>query len=141
MRVSTKTRYGLRAMVELARHYRDEPVKRLLLSENQGIPLPYLENILTALRIAGLIETRRGARGGLILASPPEAISLLSIFNILEGSLAPAPCADDSEPCHRENGCPTRKVWEQLKEAQEQVLRGITLADLLDNSEPRDFSI
>ena len=141
MKVSTKTRYGLRAMVELARNYQNEPVKRIVLSENQGIPLPYLENILTSLRIAGLIRTKRGANGGLILNAQPESINLLTIFNILEGSLAPVSCMEDAETCQRSQTCPTIKVWEQLKEAQEKVLRGITLADLLENPEVQDFSI
>jgi Rrf2 family transcriptional regulator, cysteine metabolism repressor len=132
MKLSTKCRYGVRAMIELARHCDSGPVKRKDLSQVQDISKAYLENILITLRENKLIATTRGAKGGFVLQSPPSKITVLQIVNALEGSLAPVECLDVPAASGKAAACPARKVWKRLKDAQEKVLSEITLQNILD---------
>jgi Rrf2 family protein len=135
MKLSTKCRYGLRAMIELARHASDGPVNRKSIAKTQHISKAYLENILTSLREKNLIRTTRGASGGFVLQSPPARITVLQIVNALEGSIAPVDCLENRSVCERSGNCPARKVWEKLFKAQVAVLSGITLQDILDSDD------
>jgi Rrf2 family protein len=132
MKLSTRCRYGVRAMFEMARHYKEGPVRRKDICEAQGITHAYLENILIALKAKKLIRTTRGASGGFVLESEPSKISLYDIVTALEGSIAPVECLDNKEICERVPHCAARKAWRRLHEAQAAVLRSITLQDLLD---------
>ncbi|MFW5722085.1 MAG: RrF2 family transcriptional regulator [Desulfohalobiaceae bacterium] len=133
MKLSTKCRYGTRAMVEIARRYGQGPVKRREIAQTQDISDSYLENILIALKHGGLIETIRGARGGYVLKVPPGEISLLEVFNALEGPFLPVGCLDSDETCGRLDDCQTRQAWKRLQEAVESVLRKETIQSLLDD--------
>ena len=133
MKLSTKCRYGTRAMVEIARRYGQGPVKRREIAKTQDISDSYLENILIALKHGGLIETIRGARGGYVLKVPPGEISLLEVFNALEGPFLPVGCLDSDEICGRLDDCQTRQAWKRLQEAVESVLRKETIQSLLDD--------
>jgi Rrf2 family protein len=144
MKYSTKCRYGMRAMYEIARQYRKSVVKRKDISRLQGISHGYLENILIGLKASHLIRPVRGANGGFELAKPPKDISMLAIIKSLEGSVAPVECVENPGVCERSGACPTRWVWKKLNNAQVAVLSGITLQDLLDkagNSLEPDFAI
>jgi Rrf2 family transcriptional regulator, cysteine metabolism repressor len=133
MKLSTRCRYGLRAMIELARRYNNGPVKRKDIAGAQDISKAYLENILIALREKKLIVTVRGANGGFALTSPPNSITVLQIVNALEGSIAPVDCLDNPSLCGKSCSCPAQKVWRKLYDAQVAVLKGITLQDILDD--------
>ncbi len=132
MKLSTKCRYGARALVEIAESYGDRPAKRKDIAQVQGLSDSYLENILITVRNAGIIETVRGARGGYVLSRPPEKVTLLEVVRALEGSLSPVECLEKPGVCAKTKACITRDVWRRVQEAEEEVLRGTTLQDLID---------
>lgn len=143
MRLSTKCRYGTRAMIEIARNYKNGPVKRKDISRNQQISSAYLENILIALKSKNLIRTIRGASGGYTLETLPGNITIFEIVSALEGSIAPVNCVDKPGSCERSPICSSRKVWCEMHEAQVKVLKNTTLQSLLDmeDSLAGDYSI
>ncbi len=132
MKLSTGCRYGIRAMLEIARRYGGQPVKRREIVSEQSISLSYLENILLLLKNNNLISSTRGAHGGFSLTRPPDKIDLFEIFMVLEGPLAPVSCLVNPMSCQRVDRCVTRTVWKELQIASEEVLRNITIQDLLD---------
>src|SRR5919197_2801439 len=116
MMFSTKAEYGVRLMVQLARRPGDEPVSLTEIAEVDGLPVAYLEHLVARLRKAGLVESRRGARGGYLLARPADEITMAEVVEALEGAIAPIECitadpdgsivcAREAEPGHR---CPTK---------------------------------
>ncbi len=131
MRLSTKSRYGTRAMVEIARSYPGSQATRRDIAERQQIPDSYLENILASLREAGLIITSRGAGGGCRLARHPGKITVLDIVAALDGPVMPVPCIGEAGVCSRKLGCTTRHIWKELHTAMEAVLARHTLEHLL----------
>ena len=132
MKLSTRCRYGSRALLEIAKCYSREPVKRKEMCKRQGISESYLENILISLKSAGIIETIRGAHGGYILARQPGEISLLDVAQALEGSVSSVECLDDKTLCSRSGRCVTQDVWQEVKNAEEQVLRNTSIQDLVE---------
>ena len=132
MKFSTRCRYGLLAMIEIARRYKHEPVKRKDISKDQKISSHYLENILITLKAQHLITTVRGANGGFALERAPKKITMYQIITALEGSIVPSECIDKPDCCSRTASCAARKFWTQLHEAQMNVLTKTTLQDLLD---------
>jgi Rrf2 family transcriptional regulator, cysteine metabolism repressor len=135
MKLSTKCRYGVRAMIEIASHFGEGAVKRKTITASQGISHGYLENILIALKSHQLIRTARGVNGGFVLEKKPSQVRLLEIVNALEGSIAPVDCVENASACERAGRCPARTAWKKLYDAQNKVLSGITLQDLLDLDE------
>jgi len=140
MRLSTKGRYGVRAMVELALHYGEGPVLLREIAKQQGISERYLEHLIISLKVAGLVKSIRGAHGGYILAKPPGQIRLYEVIQVLEGSLAPVACVDDPRICSRFPICVTREVWEQIKNAVVNVLNSITLEDLANRQKSKQLT-
>jgi Rrf2 family protein len=134
MRLSTKARYGARAVVDIARNWGKTPTKRKDIALRQHISNAYLENILIALKSGGIVRTTRGAQGGFALTRSPQQITLLDVFQALDGELAPVECAVNKKVCERSADCVMRTVYEKLKQAQDNVLSGITLQDLVDQS-------
>ncbi len=133
MRISTKGRYGARAMLELARHYDQGLLRANEIAESQMLSLKYLENLLATLKAAGLLISERGANGGYTLARPPAEITLLDVLRPLEDSLDIVHCTTaDDRRCERLDDCVTREVWVELREVAEQVLGGKTLQDLAE---------
>ncbi len=132
MKLSTKCRYGARAVLEIARNYRDGPIKRRDIVKSQQISDSYLENILITLKNGGVINTIRGANGGYLLCRPPKEITLFEIVTLLEGSLAPVECLDNISVCAKTDKCATRVVWDRLRKAKEDVLKDVTVQDLVD---------
>jgi len=132
MKVSTKGRYAARAMLDLAQHFGEGPILVKDISRREEFSDRYLEQILTPLKVAGLVRVVRGARGGFSLARPPSEIKLLEIIQIVEGSTAPVDCVDDARVCSRSDFCVTREVWADMKAAIDTVLESITLQDLLE---------
>ena len=130
MKLSTRGQYGTRAMLELALLYGQGPVLLKDVASRQDIPVSYLENLMGALRMAGLLATVRGMHGGYYLAKPPSEINLSQVIAALEGSMAPVECVDDPKHCSRAESCVTRDIWGKVKQAIEGVLESITLEDL-----------
>ena len=132
MQLSTKARYAARALVELAMHYGQDPVKLNIIADKQKISLKYLEQVMTPLRVSGYVKTLRGSRGGYILARPPEDINLFEVVQCVEGSLSLVDCIDSPAVCTRVNLCATRDAWISVKEAIYRELSSITLAELAE---------
>ncbi len=132
MKLSTGCRYGIRALLEIARQYGQQPVTRREIGYRQSISPSYLENILLLLKKSGLITSVRGARGGFSLARAPTKINLLEIFRVLEGPLEPVNCLVNPKSCERFPQCVTRTVWQQMYTASEKILRDTTIQTLLD---------
>ncbi len=130
MKLSTRSRYGTRAMLELALLYGTGPVFLKDIACKQDIPLSYLENLMSALRTSGLVVTMRGMHGGYYLARPPSEIDLSQVVSALEGSMTPVDCVNDEKRCSRAVLCVARDVWAEVKLAIEGVLKSITLEDL-----------
>src|ERR1700716_4530760 len=121
MKVSTRVHYGLRAMTELARSYREDHLLSISeIARNEALPLAYLEQLVGELRRAGLVEGTRGVRGGYRLVRAPEAITVGDVYRVLEGEVAPVECtAEDYLPgtCIRETVCMSRSIWERVQAA------------------------
>lgn len=137
MKVSTRVHYGLRAMTELARAYDGaHPVSIAEIARTEGLPLPYLEQLVGELRRTGLVDGTRGVRGGYRLARPPAEITVGDVYRVLEGEVAPVECtAEEYLPgsCSRDDGCLSRSIWKRVQDAILQVLDSTTLDDLLTN--------
>lgn len=136
MRISKKTQYGLRAMVYLANPRLKNKVCSLKkISKDEGIPFDFLEKIFSRLKRVGLIEAKKGVKGGYFLAHSPRKIKVGEIIKILEGTMAPVFCiAKEKEKrffCPREKKCLTRDVWRKIQEVLNSTLNSITLADLI----------
>ncbi|MDI9430361.1 MAG: Rrf2 family transcriptional regulator [Planctomycetota bacterium] len=131
MKLSTRTRYGIRAMIELAQHEEKRPLQLKAIAERQGISVKYLEQLMSLLRSSGFVRSVRGSKGGYVLARLPEQIRLSEVFRCLEGPVTTAECTEDREYCDRAADCVAREVWIQVEEAIHRVLGSITLADLV----------
>jgi Rrf2 family protein len=128
MKLSTRVRYGVRAMVELAKQKENKPIPLRKLAENQAISPKYLEQMAASLKIAGLIESVRGAEGGYQLARPASEITVLDVYNVLDVSGDPINCVDP--PCDRLPYCATRELWSELIDSIQKVLSSRTLQQL-----------
>jgi len=133
MKVSTKGRYALRFMAELARSGEDARVSVKEIAQRQQISDKYLEQIAHTLAAKGFITSTRGAQGGYSLAQPASAITVGDVLRALEGDLAPVECVSDcGKECTRAENCDTFMVWQKLKKATDDVVDGITIQDLID---------
>lgn len=135
MRISTKGRYALSLMIDLALNGADENVSIKAISERQGISIKYLEQIISTLNKAGYVKSERGSGGGYRLTKTPEEYTVGMILRLTEGSLAPIACIEDEEEnrCPKYGKCPTVGVWEKINDAINAVVDNITLADLLED--------
>lgn len=135
MRLSTRGRYGLKAMYQLAIYYGEGPIPLKEIAQKEELSENYLEQLVSQLRREGLLESVRGAQGGYMLAMPPKKITVGNILRILEGNLGPADCImEDEFQCEREEDCITKFVWMRIKESIDKVVDSITLQDMLDES-------
>lgn len=138
MRFSTRARYGLRAMLELALDYKpDKPIPLFRIAERQGISEGYLEQMMTFLRKGGLVRSVRGAQGGYLLARDPAKITAGEIVRCLEGPLSPTGCVNEGDPehCMRADYCVARVLWERVRKSVADVLDNTTLKDLCKEAE------
>ncbi|RQD70574.1 MAG: Rrf2 family transcriptional regulator [Tindallia sp. MSAO_Bac2] len=135
MILSTKGRYGLKAMFELGLHHGTGPVPLKVIAEKQRIPENYLEQLIAILRKAGLVRSVRGAQGGYMLMKQPENITVADVLLTLEGPLAPSECVLESESssCDNAEKCITRTVWEKILISIHDVIDGMTLQDMIDD--------
>jgi Rrf2 family protein len=131
MKISTRGRYALRMMLDLAMQ-KDEYTSVKMISERQGISNKYLEQIITVLSRAGFVKSTRGPQGGYKLARPAEEYTVGMILRLIEGSLVPVACMeDDPNQCPRNEICATLDVWKQIDEAISSVVDNVTLEDLV----------
>ncbi len=137
MKLSTKGRYGVKAMVELALAYGEGPIALNSIAEKQGISIHYLEQLFASLRKAGLVRSIRGAQGGYVLGDKPQKITVGDIIRTLEGPLAPADCVveDNVNDCNKAELCVTRNLWVKIRDSINEVVDSITLQDMLDDYE------
>lgn len=138
MKLSTRARYGTRALLDLALHQGEQPVILKDIARRQQVSLRYLEHIIGSLIAAGIIRSARGARGGVSLARPPEEIRLSEVVQVLEGSITPAEYVDNPGVCDRSELCITRDIWGELKKAMNGLLESITLQDLLERQKSKE---
>jgi Rrf2 family transcriptional regulator, cysteine metabolism repressor len=138
MKLSTRTRYGMRALMDLAIYSTGNPVQLKDIAARQQISLSYLEHLIIPLIAAGILKSTRGAKGGIELAKQPQTILLKDILDVLEGPLAPVDCLKDETSCPRSSCCATRDVWDDLKKAMENVLTSSTLLDLVNRQKSKD---
>jgi Rrf2 family cysteine metabolism transcriptional repressor len=130
MKVTTRTRYGTRAMVQLALNYGQGLITSKDIADEQEVSPKYLEQLLATLRRDGLVRSVRGARGGHTLARSPDEITLRDIFESLEGSDGLVECTASPDVCDRASRCPTRSVWAEMYAACLRILEGTTLGAL-----------
>lgn len=145
MRISTKGRYAVRVMLDLAIHNTGEYIKVKQIAQRQEISDKYLEQIIAILNRAGYVKSVRGAQGGYKIAKEPKEYTIGMILRLTEGSLNPVVCLDDDvNECERCDTCETLQVWKDLSEAIHDVVDKVTIADLLDKHRARtggDYSI
>lgn len=130
MKLSTKTRYGMRFMVDLASHWGEDPATLKDVAKRQDLSKKYLEQIVALLSAHGLVRATRGFSGGYRLARDPSEITAADVMRATEGSLSLVDCSSDPESCSRHKDCPTRQLWKDLTDLTETYLSGITLKDL-----------
>ena len=137
MKLSTRARYGTRALMDLALNGGSSPVPLKAIAQRQQISLTYLEHLVTPLIGAGIVRSVRGAKGGVALARPPKEIKLIEVIKLLEGSTAPTECINDPGVCPRSARCATRDVWSEVEDAINNVLEATTLEDLAERQKKK----
>ncbi len=146
MKISTKGRYAVRVMLDLALNNTGECIKVKEIASRQGISEKYLEQIIAVLNKAGYVKSVRGAQGGYRIAKEPKDYTVGMILRLTEGSLAPVACLDDeTSDCERVDTCETLEVWREVYDAVNTVVDRVTLADLVEKRQRRlenlDYSI
>lgn len=131
MKLSTRSRYGVRMMTDLADHYGSHPVFLKDIAKREEISEKYLSLIVIPLKSAGLIQSIRGARGGYRLTGKPTEITVLDVLSAIEGEICLVDCVKDAKRCSRVSTCPTRDIWGMLGQKIDETLRSVTLADLV----------
>jgi Rrf2 family protein len=133
MRLSTKGEYASRAMLELSLRYDEGPLHSREISKVQQVPPRFLEQILLLLKRAGYVKSRKGRRGGYVLAKPPGEINVAEVIRVMDGPLAPIDCVSvmAHEPCPMEGACGLRWLWKDVRDAVAEILEKTTFADLV----------
>ncbi|MBE6092541.1 Rrf2 family transcriptional regulator [Selenomonas ruminantium] len=143
MKISTKGRYSVTALYELAQRYGEGPVSLKCVAQGQGLSENYLEQLMVPLRRAGIVQSIRGAQGGYMLAKSPAEITIGSIITTVEGPIAVVDCllaeaGAAEQMCDKACACVTRGIWEKVCDSISQVLESITLQTLLDNDDGKE---
>jgi Rrf2 family protein len=134
MKLSTRTRYGVRAILELAQNYGNGPLQLRVIARDQGVSVKYLEQLMAMLKSAGIVRSIRGSKGGYILARPPSKIRVSDCFECLEGSVVTTECAEDERYCQRSADCIARELWTEVQKSVMEVLESKTLQNLIDSA-------
>ena len=133
MKLSTRSRYGVRALLDLALHQDDgKPVPLKEVAKRQNVSERYLENIMTTLASAGIVKGKKGRQGGFLLSKAPANIRVGDVIAVTEGGLSPVACVDDPDECDRSEICVTRDIWKKLKTSITETLNSVTLADMAE---------
>ena len=131
MNLSTKGRYGLRAMCELAEAYGGEPLSLSRIADNQNLSVRYLEQLFQLLRTSGYVTSTRGAKGGYSLSRSPHDITVGEVLRVLDGDISPVGCGETCADCNEPEVCYTRPLWTELNQAVYGLMDNKTLADLV----------
>jgi Rrf2 family cysteine metabolism transcriptional repressor len=134
MKLSTRARYGIRASLELACNYGKGPLQIKIIAQKQEISIKYLEQLMAILKSTGFVRSIRGAKGGYVLAKPPNQIKLSDIFNALEGPVVTVECLESDQYCARAADCVARELWSKVQQAVIGVLESVTLEDLAERA-------
>ena len=132
MQLTTRARYGLRALLDIALRSDNGPVLLRQIAERQELSKPYLEQLILALQSAGFIRSIRGNKGGFVLMKDPSEITLDEVVKALERTVSLVECVSDSQVCSRSINCATRKLWVRLADVMHKELKGLTLKDLME---------
>ncbi|HAV10501.1 MAG TPA: AsnC family transcriptional regulator [Dehalococcoidia bacterium] len=132
MKLSTRVRYGLRALLELALHYGEGSMLIKQVAANQGISIHYLEQLFMPLKAAGLIKSQRGAKGGVMLSRPPSQIMLSEAVTALGGLTALVECIDNGSICKRSGHCAMRDIWAEMNRSMFKIIEAKTLQDVVE---------
>ena len=139
MKISTKGRYALRMMLDMAQHQKNGPVALKDIAERQNVSKKYLEQIALILSQEGILQGTRGHQGGYRLVMNPSELTVYRILEIVEGSMHPVACLDHApNACERCNGCETLYIWEGLDRVIQEYLSSMTLQDVLDRVHVKD---
>lgn len=141
MKLSTRGRYGTRALLELALHDGNEPVFLKDIALRQQISQSYLEHIIAPLISGGIVRSTKGPKGGISLTRAPSEIKLSEVIPLLEGSISPTECIDNPDVFDRADYCVTRDIWGEMKNAMNGVLEATTLQDLVDRHQEKKESL
>ncbi len=131
MKLSTRSRYGTRMMLDLAQHYDEGPVQIGNIAKRQDISIKYLEQLIIPLKKSDYIKSVRGPRGGHMLAKHPDDITVGEIVRILEGDISLSRCIENPEVCNRADTCLTREIWETATKAMYNELNAVTLSEMV----------
>ncbi len=134
MKLSTRSRYGLRAVLELALEYGNKPMQIKTIADREDISNKYLEQLMSTLKSSGIVRSIRGPKGGYLLAQAPSQVKLSKVVMALEGPLIIVDCIEHPEFCVRCTDCVTRQVWAEIHSAMMSVLEAQTLQDLVDKT-------
>jgi len=137
VKLSTRTRYGMRAVLELAENYGKGPIQLKIIAQHQEISAKYLEQLMTILKSAGIVNSVRGSKGGYMLAKAPMQIKLSDVFYCLEGPVVTVECVDNESYCTRTNDCVARQIWAEVQKAVIGVLQSKTLQNLVDRAKDK----
>ncbi|MFC2013963.1 RrF2 family transcriptional regulator [Chloroflexota bacterium] len=140
MKLSTRGRYGTRALLDLALHWGEGPILLRDIAQRQQISVAYLEHLITPLIAGNIVRSTRGAKGGVSLVRSPQQIRLSEVIQLLEGSIAPVECLNDPKTCPRSELCAPRDLWDDLKKAINGVLESTTLQDLVERQKRKEQS-
>src|SRR4030067_2017947 len=138
MRISTKIRYGARAMLELASRYGEGPVDLKEIAGKEDISLKYLEQVIIPLRTAGLVKSIRGSKGGYSLAKPPSEICLNDVVEILDGAIQLLECLRDPKECRKADLCVTREIWKEASEAIHKIFSPVTFEEMVNRKREKE---
>ena len=138
MKISTKIRYGTRAMLELASHYGEGPIELKEIAKQENISLKYLEQVIIPLRSAGVVKSVRGSKGGYSLAKSPSEICLNDVVEVLEGPINLIECLRDPKACQRSSFCVTRDIWKEVSEAIYRIFHSVTLEEMVNRKREKE---
>ena len=133
MKLSTRGRYGIQTMYDLAQNVDNGPQSIKAIAERGGMPEPYLEQLIAGLKRSELVSSTRGAQGGYMLARPASEITVGDVLRALEGNLSLVECLDGEDCCDRACACPSRIVWQKLRDGMTAIVDGITLQDMVED--------
>ena len=141
MKISTKIRYGARAMLELASHYGEGPIELKEIAKKEDISLKYLEQVIIPLRTSGLVKAVRGSKGGYSLAKPPSEICLNDLVEILEGPVNLIECLKNPNACQKSSSCVTRDIWKEVSETIYGIFHSITLEEMVNRRKEKEGQV
>jgi Rrf2 family protein len=138
MKISTKIRYGARAVLQLASHYGEGPLDLKEIAKKENISIKYLEQVIIPLRTAGLVKSVRGSKGGYSLARPPSQICLNDVIEVLEGPMDLVECLKDPKICQKTSSCVTREIWQEVSDALCGIFRSVTFEDMVSRKREKE---